>query len=356
MVEALDGDECVDVCDRVWKGLRVQLGTHSEKFSLSDFGCTFTARALTFENFCQPVPRSPTHTASSSLVYAYACVCVCVCVCARVCVRANTHTHTHTHSLSLSLSLTHSLTHSYILAGTNDVGMEAGSSEDIFRNLCALAAEAETQGCKAFILTIPELSCEADVRQVGRLRTQVNRLLLAEESLRTIDVAALLPYHHAAIADRDRIFEPDGLHLRPAGYDVIASAVAARLARASADFTEPSTSSVSGCALSAQDALRTLPAPFVYQPAPSLPLLPAAVPDADALPFPFPTPLPAPLSRTFFLSSPQLTHFMAEPGFAKGPCIPEQCRQRQVSDAAISSFRPPCFVDPVLLVAAHPDV
>eukprot|EP00802_Teleaulax_amphioxeia_P004644 Tamp_04648.p1 GENE.Tamp_04648~~Tamp_04648.p1 ORF type:complete len:558 (+),score=66.67 Tamp_04648:730-2403(+) len=153
MVEALDGDECVDVCDRVWKGLRVQLASAPQPYS-----------------------------------------------------------------------------HCVILAGTNDVGMEAGSSEDIFRNLCALAAEAETQGCKAFLLTIPELSCEADVRQVGRLRTQVNRLLLAEESLRTIDVAALLPYHHAAIADRDRIFEPDGLHLRPAGYDVIASAVAARLA------------------------------------------------------------------------------------------------------------------------------
>jgi hypothetical protein len=120
-------------------------------------------------------------------------------------------------------------THCVILAGTNDVGGCKGSAEDIFKNIDKLAKVAKDFGCETFVMTIPELREEKNHRNMENIRISANRLLMQSESLNTIDLSTLVPYHRLTRADRDRIWEPDGVHLRPAGYSKIAHAVAQRL-------------------------------------------------------------------------------------------------------------------------------
>ena len=120
-------------------------------------------------------------------------------------------------------------THCVILAGTNDVGGCKGSAEDIFKNIDKLANVAKDHGCETFVMTIPELREEKNHRNMEQIRIRANRLLMQSGSLNTIDLSSVVPYHRLSRADRDRLWEPDGLHLRPAGYNAIARAVASRL-------------------------------------------------------------------------------------------------------------------------------
>ncbi len=120
-------------------------------------------------------------------------------------------------------------THCVILAGTNDVGGCKGSAEDIFNNITKLAKVAKDAGCETFVMTIPELREEKNHRNMENIRISANRLLMQSQSLSTIDLSTVVPYHRLPRTDRDRMWEPDGLHLRPAGYDKIGKAVAARL-------------------------------------------------------------------------------------------------------------------------------
>jgi hypothetical protein len=120
-------------------------------------------------------------------------------------------------------------THCVILAGTNDVGGCKGSAEDIFKNIDKLAKVAKDFGCETFVMTIPELREEKNHRNMENIRISANRLLMQSQSLSTIDLSTVVPYHRLPRTDRDRMWEPDGLHLRPAGYSKIAHAVALRL-------------------------------------------------------------------------------------------------------------------------------
>jgi hypothetical protein len=120
-------------------------------------------------------------------------------------------------------------THCVILAGTNDVGGCKGSAEDIFKNIGKLANVAKDLGCETFVMTIPELREEKNHRNMEQIRIRANHLLMQSESLNSIDLSNVVPYHRLSRTDRDRMWEPDGLHLRPAGYNAIARAVVARL-------------------------------------------------------------------------------------------------------------------------------
>ena len=124
----------------------------------------------------------------------------------------------------------HRYSHCVILAGTNDVGGREGGAEDIVRNIVKLASVAMQHGCKVFVMTIPEMRAEQQQAKMHAIRTRANQLLMQQGShLNTIDLAPLVPYHRVHRAERDRIWEPDGLHLRPDGYDKMGRAVAARL-------------------------------------------------------------------------------------------------------------------------------
>jgi hypothetical protein len=120
-------------------------------------------------------------------------------------------------------------THCVILAGTNDVGGCKGSAENIFKNIEKLANVAKDHGCETFVMTIPELRYERHDASMCAIRTHINHLLMQSQSLNTIDLSLVVPYHCLLSAERDIIWEPDGLHLRPAGYDKIGKAVAARI-------------------------------------------------------------------------------------------------------------------------------
>jgi hypothetical protein len=124
----------------------------------------------------------------------------------------------------------HNYTHCVILAGTNDVGGRRCPAEGIFNNIVKLAAVANGHGCKTFVMTIPELLYERHDANMAHIRAHANHLLMQSEwFFNTIDLSPVVPYHRLHDAERDRIWEPDGLHLRPLGYDNIGKAVAARL-------------------------------------------------------------------------------------------------------------------------------
>lgn len=132
--------------------------------------------------------------------------------------------------------------HCVILAGTNDVCRD--SAENIFNNIRTLASTASSQGCNTIVLTIPELAAEQSNARIKTTRRDVNALLLQcdqeEASMSTIDLAPSLPYASAAKADRDLIWERDGLHLRPPGYDIIASVVYWKVKNTRARTASPS--------------------------------------------------------------------------------------------------------------------
>ena len=102
--------------------------------------------------------------------------------------------------------------HCVLLAGTNDVSQD--SALNIFKNIRTLASAASARGCETLVMTIPELAAETTHAQIKTTRSQVNTLLLQSDQ-EVIDIASLLPYASAAKADRDFVWEPDGLHLRP---------------------------------------------------------------------------------------------------------------------------------------------
>lgn len=114
-------------------------------------------------------------------------------------------------------------THCILLAGTNDVSSD--QAENIFRNVWKLAATASASGCVVYVMTIPEMAAEKARPSIKSTRSRVNKLLLqsqgaplsqrSESALRVIDLAPLVPYASVRRTDRDRCWEPDGLHLRP---------------------------------------------------------------------------------------------------------------------------------------------
>ena len=154
MVESLDSTECVDVCQRSWKGLRAKLGERA-------------------------------------------------------------------------------FSHCVILAGTND--LSRCTACEIMQNVVALSRAASASFCKPFVMTVPELAVEKDFHSIAATRSDLNRLLLQADgaslsngqTLSTIDLAPLLPMQNTKRAQA--VWEPDGLHLRPAGYDIIADTVAKAL-------------------------------------------------------------------------------------------------------------------------------
>ena len=114
-------------------------------------------------------------------------------------------------------------THCVILAGTNDVASDTAGH--IFQNVWTLAKTASSMGCVVFVMTIPEMAAELSRPSIKSTRSQVNKLILrskgsrlssrSQHALRVIDLAPLVPFASASRAERDKNWEPDGLHLRP---------------------------------------------------------------------------------------------------------------------------------------------
>jgi lysophospholipase L1-like esterase len=116
-------------------------------------------------------------------------------------------------------------THCIILAGTNDL-----------HDTPALVTIANLQQLKrvclqyvpyAATMTIPEMSAEQRHVFLKKKRDQINAALLNDPPC--IDIAKHLPLAAADACTREVLWQMDGLHLNPAGYDRIGEVAAAFL-------------------------------------------------------------------------------------------------------------------------------
>mmetsp|Transcript_36523 Transcript_36523/g.113926 ORF Transcript_36523/g.113926 Transcript_36523/m.113926 type:complete len:231 (+) Transcript_36523:913-1605(+) len=120
-------------------------------------------------------------------------------------------------------------THCIILGGTNDVS--ASSPDMILSNLRTLHAIARQFGCKTVALTIPELAAERRQPQIHETRLRVNEAILQRkiDCDLVVDIDKVLPLAKATQVQRMSIWEPDGLHLQPEGYDTVARAISSQI-------------------------------------------------------------------------------------------------------------------------------
>jgi lysophospholipase L1-like esterase len=119
----------------------------------------------------------------------------------------------------------HSYSHCVIMAGTNDI-CDTPAHVTI-ANLQQLRRVVLQHVPFAATMTIPEISVEQRHASVKKRREEINAALLAEPPC--IDVAIHLPLASADACARDLLWQADGLHLNPVGYDRIAEVVAAFL-------------------------------------------------------------------------------------------------------------------------------
>ena len=119
----------------------------------------------------------------------------------------------------------HAYSHCVIMAGTNDI---CDTPADVtIANLQQLKRVVLQHVPFAATMTIPEISVEQRHASVKLRRQEINAALLAEPPC--IDVANHLPLASADACTRDLLWQADGLHLNPAGYDRIGEVVAAFL-------------------------------------------------------------------------------------------------------------------------------
>ncbi len=135
-------------------------------------------------------------------------------------------------------------THVALLAGTNDLCQLAPLGERTpaaaLADLAALHDAAHEAGVPCTLaLSVPQPAFERAYAHVAQGRAALAQGLRALGGrARFVDAAAALPHLSAPDAEREARWEPDGLHLTPAGYDQLADAVFAAL-RADAGVTAP---------------------------------------------------------------------------------------------------------------------
>ena len=141
-------------------------------------------------------------------------------------------------------------THVVILAGTNDLSRlrHAGGTRtaaDVVSNIAALHTRALASGARTLALTVPQPAFESLHPQMALGRGEINAGLrvfaaaTANVSLCELEVA--LPHLNGTAEERARLWD-DGLHLTPAGYDVLGDAVYGALLDAGATPCGSSTS------------------------------------------------------------------------------------------------------------------
>ena len=128
------------------------------------------------------------------------------------------------HGLRKQLNL-YAYTHCFIMAGTND--LYDTPALITIANLRQLKCVCMQYAPFTATMTIPEMSAELQSIHLKKRREQINAALLADPPC--IDVAQHLPLAAADACTRDLLWQMDGLHLNPAGYDRIGEVVAAFL-------------------------------------------------------------------------------------------------------------------------------
>jgi lysophospholipase L1-like esterase len=115
-----------------------------------------------------------------------------------------------------------------ILVGTNDLSEGENCINDLFK----IHNIAHEEGCKTIALTIPQMKFESADPSITTLRLKINdeikkgsSKLINKNMYNYIDISNDLPNLDAIEGIRKYLWQDDGLHLNPEGYDLIAKAV-----------------------------------------------------------------------------------------------------------------------------------
>lgn len=128
-------------------------------------------------------------------------------------------------------------THVVILAGTNDLGRlstapsttQPHSVANVTQDILALHSIVHASGAISVAVTIPQPAFEAQHRAAAEGRIKINTALIAfaagNTQVRLVNLEEELANLAAPEAVRSTRWEPDGLHLTPAGYEELAALV-----------------------------------------------------------------------------------------------------------------------------------
>ncbi|KAI3337812.1 SGNH hydrolase-type esterase domain-containing protein [Ustulina deusta] len=117
-----------------------------------------------------------------------------------------------------------------VLGGTNDLGW-GRHAEPIIEGLKRLWDIPLSKGGKVLALTI--LETKGIFPTLTERRNNVNDAIRSyeKENFFHFDLFKELPYHAMAPEDRDKYWDPDGLHLQAAGYDLMGEKIGDALVR-----------------------------------------------------------------------------------------------------------------------------
>ncbi|KAI0969943.1 GDSL-like Lipase/Acylhydrolase [Xylaria arbuscula] len=117
-----------------------------------------------------------------------------------------------------------------VLGGTNDLGWSR-PADRIIEALKRTWDIPLSKGSKVLALTVPET--KGVFRDITEGREQVNDAIRSyeKEDFFHFDLFKELPYHSMAPEDRARYWNPDGVHLQAAGYDLMGEKIGDALVR-----------------------------------------------------------------------------------------------------------------------------
>ena len=96
-------------------------------------------------------------------------------------------------------------------------------TNDIFK----IHKVAHDMDCKTIALTIPPVKMESAEPDITKIRKKINEDIMngpkniPEGFYHGIDISALLPMHDISNDVKNIMWQQDGLHLTPEGYDII---------------------------------------------------------------------------------------------------------------------------------------
>ncbi|KAI0871265.1 GDSL-like Lipase/Acylhydrolase [Hypoxylon argillaceum] len=133
--------------------------------------------------------------------------------------------------MQMSWTLTpHPYDWTIILGGTNDLGW--GRPVDaIIEGLKRIWDIPLSKGSKVLALTVPET--QGKFRDIIEKRGEVNDTIRTyeKENFFHFDLFKELPYHNMPPQDRAKYWDPDGVHLQAAGYDLMGEKIGDALVR-----------------------------------------------------------------------------------------------------------------------------
>ncbi|KAH6648404.1 SGNH hydrolase-type esterase domain-containing protein [Truncatella angustata] len=117
-----------------------------------------------------------------------------------------------------------------VLGGTNDIGW-GYPADKVFEALKKVWDIPLSKGGKVLALTIPEIKMQSE--NLDRSRAAVNEGIKAykKPNFYTFDLYEAVPYRSMSEEDREKYWDPDGVHFTEAGYDLIGEKVAEGLTK-----------------------------------------------------------------------------------------------------------------------------